>query len=1213
MGDVWLGRHVEQGVDVAIKVLREDQARQPRIRQAFLREVQSVARLLHTGIIRIFDYGEVSEPVAAAHPRLAEEAPYIAMELATRGSLGQIKGIFSWRQLRWLLIEVLNALAHAHARELIHRDLKPDNILLTEADNGQRTSLKLTDFGIVHVLDPDISRQTSDMQTLYAGTPAYMSPEQLRGEWRDFGPWTDLYALGCVAYEQACGKLPFGGDNLFDIAHRQLSAPMPEMEPLIPVPDGFRDWVARLLEKRPQDRFQRAADAAWALMQLPELPEDIIGSTAPVQLKTTGMMRTSEPGSPTLDEVTLVLESEPQHTTQNTLHSDLITKIGALKAPSPEGQRELFIYKDAPPLPARWHRHKPPPPSIQLMGAGLGLYGLREIPFVAREPERDRLWEKMREAFADKGPRAVLVRGSTGLGKTRMVQWMGERAHELGAATILKASHSPEACAAQGMARMIARHLNAIGLSRAKTFARLKDLLDASTTHHDTADLDALSLTELLHPDQEDAAPLVEDGPRAQINTPRDRYIVIARLLEYFCSERPIFMFLDDVHWSVETLEMVRLLMTEEQTAHLPIFFALVVNEDAQSIRPASHRLIEHLSRLPRTYELRLEALERPAQRSLVDALLMLTEDLTDEILELSHGNPMFAVQLVGEWIQREILRPSPDGYTLREGAAPFLPATLDQLWSTRLNQLVRTVQQRSARFTIDEIRAALELAAALGQQVSFQDWGAACAKHDLVIPGTLVEALITQGFATAERQHWSFSHEQLRERLIADAKKAGRWRAINQSCAAMIDEFYERDTQGAPERLVQHLIEAEAYDLAIAPLDYLISLHHVRCDRDLVQTYLDQSSDLIDEVARAPDDPRRLHLMMRQAAHTLETQGVDATREILSRARALGADDAAGSTPGVMQWLEARVAMLSGGLEEALHLCALASEYFAEGGDQLGVSGCFVLFGHLHALRHDITEAKRYVRSAMELCKPLAHHEHPHLVEDVLGRACAVLGQAYAREQRFEKATMAIKRANMHFKEVGDRLSTHLANTSLGNIARAQANFAAAEKFYADAADLLDEIHHPAAALPRLDWGIGLIAQEDWEEARAQLDAAHALLTPAGYALYLPLMEIGLACVHAATGELEACRERLRRAVPSIRESACIWPDLAAVAERCSDLLAEVAPADALTIFPIAIAQHEALGASEATMRNLRHRMNLTTDRLPRDVRLRLRRESAD
>ena len=286
---------------------------------------------------------------------------------------------------------------------------------------------------------------------------------------------------------------------------------------------------------------------------------------------------------------------------------------------------------------------------------------------------------------------------------------------------------------------MISRQLNLFGLERDKTYQRLKALLGASATHRDTADLDALALTELLAPAEDaddELDPLEEVGPRAQLNTPRDRFIVVARMLEYLCQERPVFMQLDDAHWSVETLECVRLLMTEEQTAHLPIFFALVVNEDAQSIRPASHRLIEHLSRLPRTYELRLEALERPAQRSLVDALLMLTEDLTDEILELSHGNPMFAVQLVGEWIQREILRPSPDGYTLREGAAPFLPATLDQLWSTRLNQLVRTVQQRSARFTIDEIRAALELAAALGQQVSFQDWGAACAKHDQVVPG---------------------------------------------------------------------------------------------------------------------------------------------------------------------------------------------------------------------------------------------------------------------------------------------------------------------------------------------------------------------------------------------------------------------------------------------------------------------------------------------
>ena len=1215
MGEIWLGVHREQQVQVAIKILREDQAKQAKHRQSFLREVQSFARLLHPGIIRIFDYGEIPQELATpSHPNLTANAPYIAMELATRGSLAGLSGLVTWRQLKWMLIEVLNALAHAHARNLIHRDLKPDNILLTEGEDGQ-TCVKLTDFGIVHISDPAVFKNTSDLSTLYAGTPVYMSPEQLRGRWRDFGPWTDLYALGCVAFEQTCGRLPFEGDNLFDIAHQQLAAELPPFTSKINVPDGFEDWVRRLLEKNPQDRFQRAADAAWALMQLPEPEGEPARNEGTAQLRSTPLHRISDPGAPTMDDFTLELESEPQHTTQNTLHSDLLSQLGQANLHSSqlddatysEPDRKLFVYKDAPPPPARWHRRRAPAPSIQLMGAGLGLYGLREIPFVSRERERDLCWEMMLEAFRSNSPRAVLIRGSTGVGKTRMMQWLGERAHEVGSAIIMRGYHSPEAPPTQGFSDMIARQLNTGGLTRKKAFSRIKDILTASATHRATADLDTLSLTALLFPDDPNESrnpAITDDGPRAQLNTPRDRFIVTARLLEYLCAERPVFIFLDDAHWSTETLESVRLLLTEPQTRELPIFIMLSINDDAQTVRPASRRLIGQLCAVPSLRTLELERLEDEDQRKLVDALLMLEDPLADKILDLSRGNPMFAVQLVGEWIQRDILTPSENGYTLREGTAPFLPDTLDQLWGTRLSQLLRTVQQRSARFTEAEIRLVLEVSATLGQQVSFKEWGHTCMKLDLAIPSALVDAMITQGFATADRDSWSFTHEQIRKRLMRQAQEEEHWEQLNRACAAMIDTLYSRDATGAPERLVNHLIEANATEHAIAPLFYLIQVSHLRDDYDQAEQYLDQLEEILFELELPPTDTRVGRIRLLRSTHILNTRGVRPALALLEQLAKSLDDFESSAFEGEVLLYRAKFAILKGQTQKSKDFCDLASERFAEVGDQLGLGSCFLLYGQIHALQFAANEAKRDARSVIEITRDISREEHPFVADNLLGTAYETLGYAYTQEEKYEKATLAFKRAIRYFKEVGNRLGVELAHMRLGDIARYQGGHDAAERFFLDSRDRIAEVEHGVGALPSISLALMLLETDRIEEARELLEEQRANLERLGYTLYLLTVHLALATCHAILFDEALWREHFEKARIMLEESGQISRDIANLLEQMSEALCQEHPLLALECYPLAIAYLEKTGGDESALHKLRFRQELTTDRLPREER---------
>ncbi len=159
------------------------------------------------------------------------------------------------------MLSLLDALAHAHARGVVHRDIKPGNVLL----GGSWHEVKLTDFGLAHALHgPSMSEDD------VIGTPSYMAPEQFRGQWRDYGPWTDLYSLGCLVYSLATGSPPFGRvkGNAARAAH--LVRPVPPLVPKHPLPAAFHPWVHQLLEKDTARRFACAADAAWALLGIPD-------------------------------------------------------------------------------------------------------------------------------------------------------------------------------------------------------------------------------------------------------------------------------------------------------------------------------------------------------------------------------------------------------------------------------------------------------------------------------------------------------------------------------------------------------------------------------------------------------------------------------------------------------------------------------------------------------------------------------------------------------------------------------------------------------------------------------------------------------------------------------------------------------------------------------------------------------------------------------
>lgn len=255
MSEVWRAQHQVLGLPVAIKILM---TQSPVLQQAFAGEVRAMARLDHPGIVAVLDQGivdHVAEIASGGH--LPSGTPWMAMELCSGGTLeGFIPANFNG--LRRLLMDLLIALSVAHARGVLHLDLKPENVLISN-NSDLRPGRKLTDFGL------SFAQQTDD-DAAVLGTPAYMAPEQFRRQWRDYGPWTDLYALGCVGWALCTGQPPFGLNRppeVLMMAHEEL--PPPRLKPRIAVPEGVERWLRRLLEKKPEHRFPTAWDALMEL------------------------------------------------------------------------------------------------------------------------------------------------------------------------------------------------------------------------------------------------------------------------------------------------------------------------------------------------------------------------------------------------------------------------------------------------------------------------------------------------------------------------------------------------------------------------------------------------------------------------------------------------------------------------------------------------------------------------------------------------------------------------------------------------------------------------------------------------------------------------------------------------------------------------------------------------------------------------------------
>lgn len=244
MGVVYRARDERLQRRVAIKVLPPEFAFQQDIRERFTREAQTAARLSHPHIVPIHSVGDGEGLVYFVMGYVDGES--VAARIRRRGQLPV-------EEARRIMMETADALSAAHALSVIHRDIKPDNILL----EGTRGRVMVTDFGIAKALS-STSGATLTGIGVAIGTPAFMSPEQAAGE-RDIDGRSDLYSLGVVTYQMLTGALPFSAPSVAGILIKQITEPAPDLRIKRPdTPEDLAAAVSRCLEKDPENRWASA-------------------------------------------------------------------------------------------------------------------------------------------------------------------------------------------------------------------------------------------------------------------------------------------------------------------------------------------------------------------------------------------------------------------------------------------------------------------------------------------------------------------------------------------------------------------------------------------------------------------------------------------------------------------------------------------------------------------------------------------------------------------------------------------------------------------------------------------------------------------------------------------------------------------------------------------------------------------------------------------
>ncbi len=708
----------------------------------FYKEARALAALDHPNIVRAKDFGQ-----------LRDGSPYLAMELVRGASLHDLSHSRLTFPVIWTVADqILSALAQAHARGVIHGDLKPSNILVESQGSSVPPMIHMLDFGLAWLRQDWHDERLDGAKALEfaphagAGTPGYMAPEQIQHEMHHVCGATDLYALGCILYRLFSGRPPFSGESR-ELLRVHAFEPPPPLKLAIEAPREVEAFVNRLLAKRPWDRWDFAADArrAWAELK-PEakaavysLPPTVPGSEQSSDLKTrpTG----PRPNNPELG-------SAPE------------------RAP--------------------------------------GLLSIRPSPLVGRNDVRARLRAVCEETIEGKGAphRLVLLVGPAGCGKSRIAEWLCETMHEEGLMVPLRSRYRKIRSSLDGMLGAAIHHYN---FERVDRNVIERSLLDRWKVRRDDKNGRAwvAGTAEWFRPMQAgNEQPAGPSGIRFTLDTLDTRRMVIRYTLRKIANGRPLLFWLDDLHNAAPTTyEGLRRILDEEPDQPI-VMVATVRSEDVALGTPAAEQLRQLRDAMSGSV-IQIDPLPPETTIELIRASLPLDDEAVQEAARRSRGNPLFALQQLHAWALGGSLEFRDGMYRVPQEVLAVRPETTAELWDTRLTAVPdphRLSAYAAATLGGDIRRTVLHaLLTTLGQPADAA-----------ILSLQNAEILIPRG---PGRLSWP--HELLQEHLLLRLETRPDRERIYRAAAAALTQHPLANTRRIVRQRVVNLIQAGDADSA--------------------------------------------------------------------------------------------------------------------------------------------------------------------------------------------------------------------------------------------------------------------------------------------------------------------------------------------------------------------------------------------------------------